>query len=425
MRRAQDEPADSPPQQQQRGKTALVFGAHEGAAELDRRIEGLQEPGPVFEQRLRIQSPPAVALDDFVGETHAVSPDDHFGLRVPYEQVQVVGIEKVYVRGLVRAFAGRAKAQLAQPPDFLKAPRNLRGARVLDGEISACDQALLGGQALDFRLEERAWYRGRDRHWRGDFRFVEAAPRDEPDEHASKVLHEFRAQRCRFHCMRFQGGAMRVHRSRRGIPRGRLRGRTLRENGGDRVARLAREPLAGSPGRRERRGERQAHGDVPGSANRADRLPQGHAVDERGVAARLSIDAVVSDGDGLHRPRAVHGRLQQSGTKRHDARAGARRALRENGHAAAAGALEKQGPGARGEPADGRPVPHLLLGNEDRGRVARNREDIEPGNVIRDEQRARRGCGALDAKTRAERTHHPPRPAPRESKSHGVRSEGK
>jgi len=70
--------------------------------------------------------------------------------------VQIVGIEKVYVRGLIGAFAGRAKAQLTQAPDFLKTPRNLRGARVLDGEISACDQALLRGQAFDFRFEKGA-----------------------------------------------------------------------------------------------------------------------------------------------------------------------------------------------------------------------------------------------------------------------------
>src|SRR5260221_349735 len=59
----------------------------------------------------------------------------------------------------------------------------------------------------------------------------------------------------------------------------------------DGVARLARELLAGSPGRRERRCERKAHGNAPGPANRDERLPQGHALDERGVGARVSLVA--------------------------------------------------------------------------------------------------------------------------------------
>src|SRR5689334_8340024 len=87
-RHAQDELPDSAPQKQQRGEAALVLGAHEGAPELYRRIELLQQPRSIPEERLGIQSALPVAGEDLVREPHAVRADDRLGLAVPDEQVQ-------------------------------------------------------------------------------------------------------------------------------------------------------------------------------------------------------------------------------------------------------------------------------------------------------------------------------------------------
>jgi len=154
--RAQDEASDAAPQQHERREAALVFGAHEGAPELDRRIEAFEQPVAVPEQRLRIQPAPAVARHDLVGETHAVGAGNRLGLGVPKNEVQVIGVEQVDVSSPARAFAGRAESRLTQPADLLQAPRNLRGARVAYEEVAALEQVLLRRQRLDLGLEERA-----------------------------------------------------------------------------------------------------------------------------------------------------------------------------------------------------------------------------------------------------------------------------
>src|SRR5882762_7081238 len=103
--------------------------------------------------------------------------------------MQVVGIEQVDVRGSARAFTGRAERELAQAADFLQAPRDLLGARVLDQEVSARDQALLGRQRFDLRLEERLRYR---RYYRFLFSprraLAGCSPLIDSSEHAPQAL---------------------------------------------------------------------------------------------------------------------------------------------------------------------------------------------------------------------------------------------
>src|SRR5882672_3356459 len=103
--------------------------------------------------------------------------------------MQAVGIEQVDVRGSARAFAHRAERELAQAADLLQAPRNLLGARVLNQEVPARDQALLGRQRFDLRLEERLRYRRYDRRLLGPRRTLAGcSPLVDSSEHASQAL---------------------------------------------------------------------------------------------------------------------------------------------------------------------------------------------------------------------------------------------
>src|SRR6267143_2968909 len=103
--------------------------------------------------------------------------------------MQVVCIEQVDVRGSARAFARRAESELAQAADFLQAPWDLLGARVLDQEVPARDQALLGRQRFDLRLEERLQYRRYDRRLLSPRRTLAVcSPLVDYSEHAPQAL---------------------------------------------------------------------------------------------------------------------------------------------------------------------------------------------------------------------------------------------
>jgi len=145
LRGARDESANAAPQQQQRGEAALIFGPHERAAELDRRVHGVEHAGRVLEQGVRIQATFAVARKDLVYEAESVGPGNCAGTGVPGEQVQVVVVEQVDVRALARSLADGPKRQFAQSADFLKRPGNLLGTGVIDVESVALDQALARG----------------------------------------------------------------------------------------------------------------------------------------------------------------------------------------------------------------------------------------------------------------------------------------
>ncbi len=66
--------------------------------------------------------------------------------------MQIVGVEKVDVRVLARAFSGRAEGQLAQPANFLQATGKLLGARVVHRELPARNEMLVRRQRLHLGL---------------------------------------------------------------------------------------------------------------------------------------------------------------------------------------------------------------------------------------------------------------------------------
>src|SRR5262245_2475970 len=70
-RRAQNEPPDSAPKEQQRREAALVLRANEGASKLDRGIERLQQPRTVSKEGPRVQPALSVTRENLVRETHA------------------------------------------------------------------------------------------------------------------------------------------------------------------------------------------------------------------------------------------------------------------------------------------------------------------------------------------------------------------
>src|SRR5882672_8212812 len=84
------------------------------------------------------------------------------GLPLPQKKMQVIRVEEIDVGGLARAFSGGPESRLAQPPDFLQAPRHLRRPRVLDQVLAALDEALVRRKRFDFSLEKCLRDRRRD-----------------------------------------------------------------------------------------------------------------------------------------------------------------------------------------------------------------------------------------------------------------------
>jgi len=64
----------------------------------------------------------------------------------------------------------------------------------------------------------------------------------------------------------------------------------------------------------------------------------------------------------------------------------------------------------RGEPADQRPMPHLFLGNEGRRQDRVDDVDVDPGNVVGDDQGARYGMRQIGLDLDAQRIEQRDRP---------------
>src|SRR6201999_2934945 len=106
---------------QQRLIASLILRANEGAAQLERRRDRVQKAGSGVEEGARVQA--FSTRDSRIRK--AVRADDLAFFVVPEEQVMVVAIERVEIRGAARAFAYSSKSDLPQPADLLKHSRNL------------------------------------------------------------------------------------------------------------------------------------------------------------------------------------------------------------------------------------------------------------------------------------------------------------
>ena len=81
---------------------------------------------------------------------------------------------------------------------------------------------------------------------------------------------------------------------------------------------------------------------------------------------------------------------------------------------AAAAAQQEDRVGLRRQPADHRPLPDFGLGDEGERVRGVEREDVEPGDVVGDEQAARNSSRQLRVEANAEDGEQLPRPAPLE-----------
>src|SRR6476660_5631430 len=75
LRSLRDEPTDSRPKQHHRGEAALILDAHERTAQLDRRVQGVQQTRSVLEQRMGVKATLAMRRKDFIDESKAIAAD--------------------------------------------------------------------------------------------------------------------------------------------------------------------------------------------------------------------------------------------------------------------------------------------------------------------------------------------------------------
>jgi len=142
----------------------------------------------------------------------------------------------------------------------------------------------------------------------------------------------------------------------------------------------------------------------------------------------LAIGFPVGNRQRQHRPAGRQRRLQQRGMKMQQAVAIGRRSFREYGNMLAL----RQQPGDLGiddagvtatspaqengivshcKRADDRPVPDLFLGDECRRQHGVDHQDVQPGNMVGNQQDAGSGMGQVDLQTDAENPQKPGRPA--------------
>lgn len=156
---------------------------------------------------------------------------------------------------------------------------------------------------------------------------------------------------------------------------------------------------------------------------------QGVVADEGGGRADGPAVQAVAEPYGLHRDARVQGRLEDGppeGAPRApapgaplgehtDRGAGAQR-VREVGDGAREGAqpvaFEEDHPGPRGQRPGDRPPPYLRLGDQPGGAYGGQQRDVQPGDVVGDQQHpARRGGAPAHPDPHARGPHHRQRPA--------------
>lgn len=172
----------------------------------------------------------------------------------------------------------------------------------------------------------------------------------------------------------------------------------------------------------------QPNGQRAAGENRREALHQRRLAGKRRRQAALSLRVVVRQRQRQHGASGLDRRLQQRRVKAQEVGAVGRRPLGEDRHinaaaeqrvdlsidhlgVAAAAAAQENGVVARGEPADKRPAADLCLGDEGRRAQRVDHEDIEPGDMVGDDQTARRRVVRLRVEANAQDVENLLRPA--------------
>lgn len=155
-----------------------------------------------------------------------------------------------------------------------------------------------------------------------------------------------------------------------------------------------------------------------------------------------AVGRLVRQRHGLDRPHRLDRRLQQRGVEAEQVRAVGGRTLGEDGDilagaeqridlgiddlgVAAAAAAQEDRVGLRREPADERPGADLGLGDESHGPRRVEDEDVDPGDVVGDDQAARLDAAERCVEADVELLEQAPRPALLEAQALAVGGERK
>src|SRR5579872_1860430 len=135
---------DALPQQQKGLEAALILDSYERSSELQRRSHAFQKVAPVPEQGSRVEAAGSI------GGGQPVSADDLLLLFIPDEKMEILTIKLIEVHGMTRALAGRAKRDLAQPPDLLQGRRDLVHLGKISRKLRVSGEAPRGSQRPNF-----------------------------------------------------------------------------------------------------------------------------------------------------------------------------------------------------------------------------------------------------------------------------------
>ena len=148
FRIALDVGPDAKPQVVQR-TLAPVARLHEGATQLQPLLQKALHAGRELEQAVRVQGLHPLLGQHLGGARHAVGTGDLQVLRVPQDQVVVVGVIAVQVAAGATALAHGAEGQLAQPPHLAQDGRIQRPAEQVDAlAVRGLAQQLAGRHGL-------------------------------------------------------------------------------------------------------------------------------------------------------------------------------------------------------------------------------------------------------------------------------------
>jgi hypothetical protein len=157
------QPADTPPEQGENVAGTLELGADEGAAELQRGTELVQQRLAVDEQAVCIEAAQTALPDRHVRHGQAVRSQDLAPPVIPDEQLLIPVVVSVPIASPSGALAHRAEAELTQATDLRHQAWDLRGRSHGHHAVTALVESLERGQRRELQRQQLRRLRWSDR----------------------------------------------------------------------------------------------------------------------------------------------------------------------------------------------------------------------------------------------------------------------